>query len=250
MLRGAYNLLAQLSDEEPGRGRGVPLLRAPRAGFAYAVVAWVHRRPYSKPPAKSALHWAHAGRKVFNAPDRVAIWPGGAPEDVERTGATLYRCLTTQHHRRPGTIAVVKCLTAETSRTRCRSGGGGGCIAASPPTWPQRTSPRCWHGWCGRYDGRASRRASVVTLDHRHQASTAPRVNRAGTTYVSAEAAAGDMVSLNTVVVRRCSDLWPNEGIIVPDRPVPLSARWSVGAIIEPRVHCVVCLISGRATTT
>ena len=260
-LRGAYNLLVQLTDEE--RAAGVVCASAGNhaQGFAYACRSLgVHGRVYV--PAKTPKQ--KRDRIRYHGGEFIELIVGGstydlaaeaALDDVERTGATLVppfddlRTIAGQ-----GTIAVE--LLAQLDQLGGEPDlvvvpvGGGGCIAGITTYLAERTTTTAVLGI--EPAGAAAMMAALaagepVTLDHVDQFVDGAAVSRAGRLTYAALAAAGDMVSITTVdegaVCTAMLDLYQNEGIIAEPAGA-LSVAGVLEADIEPG-STVVCLISG-----
>ncbi len=155
-LRGAYNLLVQLSDEEMAAGVVCSSAGNHAQGFAYACrTLGVHGRVYV--PAKTPKQ--KRDRIRYHGGEFIELIVGGstydlaaeaALEDVARTGATLvppYDDLRTMAGQ--GTIAVevleqLDKLGGEPDLVVVPVGGGG-CIAGITTYLAERTrTPRCW----------------------------------------------------------------------------------------------------------
>lgn len=257
-LRGAYNLLVQLSDEELAAGVVCSSAGNHAQGFAYACrCLGVHGRVYV--PAKTPKQ--KRDRIRYHGGEFIDLIVGGstydlaaaaALEDVERTGATLVppfddlRTIAGQ-----GTIAVeVLGQLEDEPDLVVVPVGGGGCIAGITTYLAERTTNTAVLGV--EPAGAAAMMAALaagepVTLDHVDQFVDGAAVNRAGTLTYAALAAAGDMVSLTTVdegaVCTAMLDLYQNEGIIAEPAGA-LSVAGLLEADIEPG-STVVCLISG-----
>lgn len=257
-LRGAYNLLVQLSDEELAAGVVCSSAGNHAQGFAYACrCLGVHGRVYV--PAKTPKQ--KRDRIRYHGGEFIDLIVGGstydlaaaaALEDVERTGATLVppfddlRTIAGQ-----GTIAVeVLGQLEDEPGLVVVPVGGGGCIAGITTYLAERTTNTAVLGV--EPAGAAAMMAALaagepVTLDHVDQFVDGAAVNRAGTLTYAALAAAGDMVSLTTVdegaVCTAMLDLYQNEGIIAEPAGA-LSVAGLLEADIEPG-STVVCLISG-----
>jgi threonine dehydratase len=257
-LRGAYNLLMQLTDDELSAGVVCSSAGNHAQGFALACRHMrVHGRVYV--PAKTPRQ--KRDRISYHGGDFIELIVGGASydeaaaaalDDVARTGATLVppyddpRTMAGQ-----GTIAVeiLDQLDAEPDLVIVGVGGGG-CIAGVTTYLAERTSTTAVLGV--EPAGAASMIAALaaggpVTLDVVDQFVDGAAVKRAGTLTYQALAAAGDMVSVTTVdegaVCSAMLDLYQNEGIIAE----PAGAL-SVAALLEAGVEpgsTVVCLISG-----
>jgi threonine dehydratase len=257
-LRGAYNLLMQLTDDEIAAGVVCSSAGNHAQGFALACRSMgVHGRVYV--PAKTPKQKRHRIRyhggefieliAVGSTYDRAAA---AALEDVARTGATLVppyddpRTMAGQ-----GTIAaeLLDQLDSEPDLVVVPVGGGG-CIAGITTYLAERTTNTSVLGV--EPAGAAAMIAALaaggpVTLDHVDQFVDGAAVNRAGTLTYAALAAAGDMVSITTVdegaVCTAMLDLYQNEGIIAEPAGA-LSVAGLLEADIEPG-SSVVCLISG-----
>ncbi len=257
-LRGAYNLLVQLSDEEIAAGVVCSSAGNHAQGFAYACrTLGVHGRVYV--PAKTPAQ--KRDRIRFHGGEFIELIVGGktydlaaeaALADVERTGATLVppyddpRTMAGQ-----GTIAVEVLDQLENEPDLVVVPvGGGGCIAGITTYLAERTTNTAVLGV--EPAGAAAMMAALaagepVTLDHVDQFVDGAAVKRAGTLTYAALAAAGDMVTITTVdegaVCTAMLDLYQNEGIIAEPAGA-LSIAGLLEADIEPG-STVVCLISG-----
>jgi len=257
-LRGAYNLLMQLTPEEIAAGVVCSSAGNHAQGFALACRSMgIHGRVYV--PAKTPKQ--KRDRIRYHGGDFIELIVGGATydlaaeaarDDVARTGATLVppyddpRTMAGQ-----GTIAVeiLGQLDGEPDLVIVPVGGGG-CISGITTYLADRTSRTAVLGV--EPAGAASMVAAVaagepVTLDHADQFVDGAAVNRAGANPFAALSAAGDMVALTTVdegaVCTAMLDLYQNEGIIAE----PAGAL-SVAGLLEAEVtpgSVVVCLISG-----
>lgn len=257
-LRGAYNLLVQLTDEETAAGVVCSSAGNHAQGFAYACRSLgVHGRVYV--PAKTPKQ--KRDRIRYHGGEFIELIVGGstydlaaaaAIDDVQRTGATLVppyddvRTIAGQ-----GTIAVevLAQLDGEPDLVVVPVGGGG-CIAGMTSYLAERTTNTAVLGV--EPAGAAAMMAALaaggpVTLDYVDQFVDGAAVNRAGTLTYAALAAAGDMVSISTVdegaVCTAMLDLYQNEGIIAE----PAGAL-SVAGLLETDIEpgsTVVCLISG-----
>jgi threonine dehydratase len=260
-LRGAYNLLVQLSGEELAAGVVCSSAGNHAQGFAYACRALgVHGRVYV--PAKTPKQ--KRDRIRYHGGEFIELIVGGstyvmaaeaALDDVRRTGATLvppYDDLRTMAGQ--GTIAVelldqLPDHVAEPDLVVVPVGGGG-CIAGITTYLAERTASTAVLGV--EPAGAAAMMAALaagepVTLEHVDQFVDGAAVKQAGTLTYAALAAAGDMVSITTVdegaVCTAMLDLYQNEGIIAE----PAGAL-SVAGLLEANVEpgsTVVCLISG-----
>lgn len=257
-LRGAYNLLMQLSDVELREGVVCSSAGNHAQGFALACRHMqVHGRVYV--PGKTPKQ--KRDRITYHGGHYIELIVGGATydeaaaaalEDVKRTGATLVppyddpRTIAGQ-----GTIAVelLDQLDAEPDLVIVGVGGGG-CIAGITTYLADRTAGTAVLGV--EPAGAASMIAALaagkpVDLDHVDQFVDGAAVKKAGALTYQALAAAGDMVSVTTVdegaVCTAMLDLYQNEGIIAE----PAGAL-SVAGLLEAEVQpgsTVVCLISG-----
>jgi threonine dehydratase len=257
-LRGAYNLLVQLSDEELAAGVVCSSAGNHAQGFAYACRSLgVHGRVYV--PAKTPKQ--KRDRIRYHGGDFIELIVGGstydlaaeaALADVARTGATLVppfddpRTMAGQ-----GTIAVeiLDQLDDEPDLVVVPVGGGG-CIAGITTYLAERTTNTSVLGI--EPAGAAAMMAALanggpVTLDHVDQFVDGAAVARAGKQTYAALAAAGDMVSITTVdegaVCTAMLDLYQNEGIIAEPAGA-LAVAGLCEANIEPG-SIVVCLVSG-----
>ncbi|WP_373692334.1 threonine ammonia-lyase IlvA [[Mycobacterium] kokjensenii] len=257
-LRGAYNLLVQLSERELAAGVVCSSAGNHAQGFAYACrTLGVHGRVYV--PAKTPKQ--KRDRIRYHGGEFIELIVGGATydmaaeaaqADVERTGATLvppYDDLRTMAGQ--GTIAVeiLEQLGSEPDLVIVPVGGGG-CISGITTYLAERTTGSAVLGV--EPAGAASMMAALtagelVTLDHVDQFVDGAAVKRAGALPYAVMAGAGDMVSVTTVdegaVCTAMLDLYQNEGIIAE----PAGAL-SVAALLEAEItpgSTVVCLISG-----
>ena len=257
-LRGAYNLLVQLSDEELAAGVVCSSAGNHAQGFAYACrTLGIRGRVYV--PAKTPKQ--KRDRIRYHGGEFIELIVGGstydlaaeaALADVERTGATLVppfddpRTMAGQ-----GTIAVeiLSQLDGEPDLVVVPVGGGG-CIAGITTYLAERTSKTAVLGI--EPAGAAAMMAALanggpVTLDHVDQFVDGAAVSRAGHLTYAALAAAGNMVSITTVdegaVCTAMLDLYQNEGIIAEPAGA-LAVTGLLEADIEPG-STVVCLVSG-----
>ena len=257
-LRGAYNLLVQLSDEELAAGVVCSSAGNHAQGFAYACrTLGIRGRVYV--PAKTPKQ--KRDRIRYHGGEFIELIVGGptydlaaeaALADVERTGATLVppfddpRTMAGQ-----GTIAVeiLSQLDGEPDLVVVPVGGGGG-IAGITTYLAERTSQTSVLGI--EPAGAAAMMAALanggpVTLDHVDQFVDGAAVSRAGRLTYAALAAAGNMVSITTVdegaVCTAMLDLYQNEGIIAEPAGA-LAVTGLLEADIEPG-STVVCLVSG-----
>ena len=257
-LRGAYNLLMQLSPDEKAAGVVCSSAGNHAQGFALACRSMgVHGRVYV--PAKTPKQ--KRDRIRYHGGDFIELIVGGktydmaaeaAREDVARTGATLvppYDDVRTMAGQ--GTIAVeiLDQLGAEPD-TVIVPVGGGGCISGITTFLAERTATTSVLGV--EPAGAAALVAALangapVTLEHVDQFVDGAAVARVGTKPFEALTAAGDMVSITTVdegaVCTAMLDLYQNEGIIAEPAGA-LSVAALTEADIEPG-STVVCLISG-----
>jgi threonine dehydratase len=258
-LRGAYNLLMQLSEEERANGVVCSSAGNHAQGFAHACRSiGIKGRVYvprKTPKQKRDRIRYHGGEfvELIAVGSTYDLAAEAALEDVARTGATLVppfddvRTMAGQ-----GTIAaeILEQLDEEPDLVIVPVGGGG-CIAGITTYLAERTSNTSVLGV--EPAGAAAMIAALaaggpVTLEHVDQFVDGAAVNRAGTLTYAALAAAGDMVSVTTVdegaVCTVMLDLYQNEGIIAE----PAGAL-SVTALMENDVaepgSTVVCLISG-----
>jgi threonine dehydratase len=257
-LRGAYNLLVQLSEEELIAGVVCSSAGNHAQGFAYACrTLGIRGRVYV--PAKTPKQ--KRDRIRYHGGEFIELIVGGstydlaaeaALADVERTGATLVppfddpRTMAGQ-----GTIAVeiLSQLDDEPDLVVVPVGGGG-CIAGITAYLAERTSKTAVLGI--EPAGAAAMMAALanggpVTLDHVDQFVDGAAVSRAGRLTYAALAAAGNMVSITTVdegaVCTAMLDLYQNEGIIAEPAGA-LAVTGLLEADIEPG-STVVCLVSG-----
>jgi threonine dehydratase len=257
-LRGAYNLLTQLTEDEIAAGVVCSSAGNHAQGFALACRSMgIHGRVYipAKTPKQKRDRIRYHGREfieliaVGSTYDRAAA---AALEDVARTGATLV-----PPYDDPRTIAGQGTIAAELLDQLDGEPdlvivpvGGGGCIAGITTYLVERTANTSVLGV--EPAGAASMIAALaaggpVTLEHVDQFVDGAAVNRAGTFTYAALAAAGDMVSIMTVdegaVCTAMLDLYQNEGIIAEPAGA-LSVTGLLETDIEPG-SAVVCLISG-----
>jgi threonine dehydratase len=257
-VRGAYNLLKQLSEDELQAGVVCSSAGNHAQGFALACRSMkVHGRVYV--PGKTPKQ--KRDRIRYHGGDFIELIVGGrtydeaaaaALDDVARTGATLvppYDDLRTMAGQ--GTIAVeiLDQLGYEPDLVVIGVGGGG-CISGITAYLAERTTATAVLGV--EPAGAASMMAALaaggpVTLDHVDQFVDGAAVKRAGALTYQALAAAGDMVSVTTVdegaVCTAMLDLYQNEGIIAE----PAGAL-SVAGLLEAGVapgSTAVCLIGG-----
>jgi len=257
-IRGAYNLLKQLTDEELRAGVVCSSAGNHAQGFALACRSMkVHGRVYV--PGKTPKQ--KRDRIRYHGGDVIELIVGGrtydeaaaaALDDVARSGATLvppYDDLRTMAGQ--GTIAVeiLGQLGAEPDLVVVGVGGGG-CISGITAYLAERTMTTAVLGV--EPAGAASMMAALaagepVTLDHVDQFVDGAAVKRAGALPYQVLAAAGDMVSVTVVdegaVCTAMLDLYQNEGIIAE----PAGAL-AVAGLLEADVapgSTVVCLIGG-----
>jgi len=257
-LRGAYNLLMQLTPDEIAAGVVCSSAGNHAQGFALACRSMgIHGRVYV--PAKTPKQ--KRDRIRYHGGEYIELIVGGrtydvaaaaALDDVVRTGATLvppYDDVRTMAGQ--GTIAVeiLDQLDVEPDLVIVPVGGGG-CISGITTYLAERTTSTAVLGV--EPAGAAAMVAALangepVTLDHVDQFVDGAAVAKAGALPYAALAAAGDMVSITTVdegaVCSAMLDLYQNEGIIAE----PAGAL-SVAALLEADVapgSTVVCLISG-----
>ena len=258
-LRGAYNLLMQLSDEE--RAAGVVCASAGNhaQGFAHACRSMGIRGrvyvPHTTPKQKRNRIRFHGGDfiELIALGSTYEMAAAAALEDVARTGATLVppfddpRTIAGQ-----GTIAaeILDQLDGEPDLVIVPVGGGG-CIAGITTYLAERTTTTSVLGV--EPAGAAAMIAALaagepVTLEHIDQFVDGAAVNRAGTLTHAVLAAAGDMVSVTTVdegaLCVAMLDLYQNEGIIAePAGALSVTALLETDQVTPGSV--VVCLISG-----
>jgi threonine dehydratase len=257
-LRGAHNLLMQLSAEEIAAGVVCSSAGNHAQGFAMACRSMgIRGRVYvpAKTPKQKRDRIRYHGRDFI---ELIAIGKtydeaaAAALDDVARTGATLvppYDDLRTMAGQ--GTIApeILSQLDGEPDLVIVPVGGGG-CIAGITTYLAERTTNTSVLGV--EPAGAAAMIAALaagepVTLEHVDQFVDGAAVNRAGTLTYAALAAAGNMVSITTVdegaVCTAMLDLYQNEGLIAEPAGA-LSVAALMEADIEPE-SVVVCLISG-----
>lgn len=257
-LRGAYNLLQQLSDDELAAGVVCSSAGNHAQGFAMACrLMGIHGRVYvpAKTPKQKRDRIRYHGREFIElivGGKTYDLAAAAALEDVARTGATLVppyddpRTMAGQ-----GTIAaeLLDQLDGEPDLVIIPVGGGG-CIAGITTYLAERTTNTSVLGI--EPAGAAAMIAALaeggpVTLEHVDQFVDGAAVARAGDLTYAALAAAGDMVSITTVdegaVCTAMLDLYQNEGIIAEPAGA-LSVAGLLEADIEPG-STVVCLISG-----
>ncbi|HLR99735.1 threonine ammonia-lyase IlvA [Mycolicibacillus parakoreensis] len=257
-LRGAYNLLVQLTEAEIAAGVVCSSAGNHAQGFAYACRSLgIRGRIYvpGKTPRQKRDRIRYHGGEFIDLIVGGATYDQAAEAaraDVERTGATLVppfddpRTVAGQ-----GTIAVelLDQLEDEPDLVVVPVGGGG-CIAGITSYLAEHTDHTAVLGV--EPAGAASMIAALaaggpVTLGEVDQFVDGAAVNRAGSVPYRVLAAAGDMVSLTTVdegaVCTAMLELYQNEGIIAE----PAGAL-SVAGLAEADLDAgatVVCLISG-----
>ncbi|BBY15583.1 threonine ammonia-lyase IlvA [Mycolicibacterium litorale] len=257
-LRGAFNLLSQLTEAEIAAGVVCSSAGNHAQGFAMACrTMGIKGRVYvpAKTPKQKRDRIRYHGREFIELIAVGATYDlaaAAAIDDVARTGATLvppYDDVRTMAGQ--GTIApeILDDLDAEPDLVIVPVGGGG-CIAGITAYLAERTSSTAVLGV--EPAGAASMIAALtagepVTLDHADQFVDGAAVNRAGRLPFAALRAAGDMVSMMAVdegaVCTAMLDLYQNEGIVAE----PAGAL-SVAGLLETTVEpdsTVVCLISG-----
>ena len=257
-LRGAYNLLMQLTPEEKAAGVVCSSAGNHAQGFALACRSMgIHGRVYV--PAKTPKQ--KRDRIRYHGGEFIELIVGGktydlaaqaALDDVARTGATLvppYDDVRTMAGQ--GTIAaeILDQLDGEPDLVVVPVGGGG-CISGMTSYLAEKTTATSVLGI--EPAGAASMSAALaagapVTLDHADQFVDGAAVARAGQMPFNVLSAAGDMVAVSTIdegaVCTAMLDLYQNEGIIAE----PAGAL-SVAGLLEADVRpgsTVVCLISG-----
>ena len=228
-LRGAYNMLMQLTAEELAAGVVCSSAGNHAQGFALACRSMgVHGRVYV--PAKTPKQ--KRDRIRYHGGEFIELIVGGktydmaaqaALDDVARTGATLVppyddpRTMAGQ-----GTIAVelLDQLPGEPDLVIVPIGGGG-CIAGITTYLAERTTGTAVLG--AEPAGAASMLAALaagapVTLEHVDQFVDGAAVARAGMHTYAALAAAGDMVSVTAVdegaVCTEMLELYQSDGIV------------------------------------
>ncbi|TFV60708.1 threonine ammonia-lyase IlvA [Mycobacterium sp. PS03-16] len=257
-LRGAFNLLSQLSADEIAAGVVCSSAGNHAQGFALACrIMGIKGRVYvpAKTPKQKRDRIRYHGRdniELIAVGATYDLAAAAALDDVARTGATLvppYDDVRTMAGQ--GTIAaeILDDLDAEPDLVIVPVGGGG-CISGITTYLAERTSNTAVLGV--EPAGAAAMIAALaagepVTLDHVDQFVDGAAVARAGRLPFAALRAAGDMVSLTTVdegaVCTAMLDLYQNEGLIAE----PAGAL-SVAGLLETTVEpgsTVVCLISG-----
>lgn len=257
-IRGAYNLLVQLSNSDTANGVVCSSAGNHAQGFAYACRSLgIPGRVYvpaKTPKQKRDRIRYHGGEfiKLIVGGSTYDLAAAAALEDVARSGATLvhpFDDLRTMAGQ--GTIAVelLDQLDCEPDLVVVPVGGGG-CIAGITSYLAERTANTAVLGV--EPAGAAAMMAALaagepVTLDHVDQFVDGAAVSRAGALPYAALAAAGDMVSITTVdegaVCTAMLDLYQNEGIVAEPAGA-LSVAGLLEADLEPG-STVVCLISG-----
>lgn len=257
-VRGAYNLLKQLTPDEIAAGVVCASAGNHAQGFALACRSMgVQGRVYV--PAKTPKQ--KRDRIRYHGGEFIELIVGGktydmaaeaALADVARTGATLvhpYDDLRTMAGQ--GTIAVeiLDQLDGEPDLVVVPVGGGG-CISGITSYLAERTTATSILGV--EPAGAASMTAALaagepMALEHVDQFVDGAAVARAGQVPFTVLSAAGDMVSVLTVdegaVCTAMLDLYQNEGIIAEPAGA-LSVAGLLEADVEPG-STVVCLISG-----
>jgi len=257
-LRGAYNLLMQLSEDELRAGVVCSSAGNHAQGFALACASMgVQGRVYvpAKTPKQKRDRIRYHGGKFIElvvGGSTYDLAAEAAIDDVRRTGATLvppFDDLRTMAGQ--GTIAaeLLGQIDSEPDLVVVPVGGGG-CIAGITTYLAERTRNTAVLGI--EPAGAAAMIAALaagepVTLEDVDQFVDGAAVRRAGDLTYAALEAAGDMVSITTVdegaVCTAMLDLYQNEGIIAE----PAGAL-SVAGLMEAGVapgSTVVCLISG-----
>ncbi len=257
-LRGAYNLLMQLSPEEKAAGVVCSSAGNHAQGFALACRSMgIHGRVYV--PAKTPKQ--KRDRIRFHGGDYIELIVGGktydvaaeaARADVAATGATLvppYDDVRTMAGQGTIAVEVLEQLDVEPDLMIVPVGGGG-CISGITSYLAEHTTRTSILGV--EPAGAASMLAALaegvpVTLEHVDQFVDGAAVARAGALPFAALSAAGDMVSITSTdegaVCTAMLDLYQNEGIIAEPAGA-LSVAGLLEADIEPG-STVVCLISG-----
>ncbi|KUI46149.1 threonine dehydratase [Mycobacterium sp. GA-1199] len=257
-LRGAHNLLMQLSPDELAAGVVCSSAGNHAQGFAMACRSMgVRGRVYvpGKTPKQKRDRIRYHGREFIQLIVGGRTYDDAAAaalDDVARTGATLvhpYDDLRTIAGQ--GTIAaeILDQLNTEPDLVVVPVGGGG-CIAGITTYLVERTGGTSVLG--AEPAGAPAMIAALaagepVTIEDVDQFVDGAAVNRAGRLPYEVLAAAGDMVSMTTVdegaVCTAMLDLYQNEGIIAE----PAGAL-SVAALMEADIapgSTVVCVISG-----
>ena len=239
-LRGAYNLLMQLSDAEKAAGVVCSSAGNHAQGFALACRSMgIRGRVYV--PAKTPKQ--KRDRIRYHGGEFIELIVGGKTYDLAAQAATE------GNDHRGQIVEILDQLDAEPDLIVVPVGGGG-CISGITTYLADRTENTSILGV--EPAGAASMVAALaagepVTLDHADQFVDGAAVARAGQRPFEALAAAGDMVSITTVdegaVCTAMLDLYQNEGIIAE----PAGAL-SVAGLLEADItpgSTVVCLISG-----
>lgn len=257
-VRGAYNLLRQLTAEEIAAGVVCSSAGNHAQGFALACREMgIHGRVYV--PAKTPKQ--KRDRIRYHGGEFIELIVGGktydmaaeaALEDVARTGATLvppYDDLRTMAGQGTIAVEVLDQLDTEPDLVIVPVGGGG-CISGVTSYLTERTTRTSVLGV--EPAGAASMLAALsagkpVVLDDVDQFVDGAAVNKAGALPFSVLTQAGDMVTITAVdegaVCTAMLDLYQNEGIIAE----PAGAL-SVAGLLEADIapgSTVVCLISG-----
>ncbi len=260
-LRGAYNLLVQLTDAEIAAGVVCSSAGNHAQGFAYACRSLgIRGRIYvpGKTPRQKRDRIRYHGGEFIDLIVGGATYDQAAEAaraDVQRTGATLVPPFDD-----PRTIAGQGTIAMEMLEQLGQPGeepdlvvvpvGGGGCLAGITSYLAENTGRTAVLGV--EPAGAASMMAALaaggpVTLGEVDQFVDGAAVSRAGDVPYRVLAAAGDMVSLTTVdegaVCTAMLELYQNEGIIAE----PAGAL-SVAGLAEADLDAeatVICLISG-----
>lgn len=259
-VRGAYNLLLQLSEEERAAGVVCSSAGNHAQGFAHACRSMQIKGrvyvPRKTPKQKRDRIRYHGGEfvELIAVGSTYDLAAAAALEDVARTGATLvppFDDLRTMAGQ--GTIAaeILDQLGRGEPDLVIAPVGGGGCLAGITTYLAERTSNTSVLGV--EPAGAAAMMAALaagepVTLEDVDQFVDGAAVNRAGTLTYAALAAAGDMVSVTTVdegaVCTALLDLYQNEGIIAEPAGALSVTALTENDVVEPGMT-VVCLISG-----
>lgn len=257
-LRGAHNLLMQLSHDEIAAGVVCSSAGNHAQGFAMACRSMgIHGRVYV--PAKTPKQ--KRDRIRYHGGEFIELIVGGktydvaaaaALDDVARTGATLvppYDDVRTMAGQGTVAVEILDQLDVEPDLVIVPVGGGG-CISGITTYLADRTSKTSVLGV--EPAGAAAMVAALangrpVTLEHVDQFVDGAAVAQAGALPYAVLSAAGDMVSIITVdegaVCTAMLDLYQSDGIIAE----PAGAL-SVAALMETDIEpgsTVVCLISG-----
>ena len=259
-LRGAYNLLVQLSDEELAAGVVCSSAGNHAQGFAYACrTLGIRGRVYV--PAKTPKQ--KRDRIRYHGGEFIELIVGGSTYDLAAEAA-LADVAAHRSHAGPAVRRPAHDGRPGHDRRRdarpARDGGSrtwwwsrsvaAAASPASPPIWPNGPAKTSVLGI--EPAGAAAMMAALanggpVTLDHVDQFVDGAAVSRAGRLTYAALAAAGDMVSITTVdegaVCTAMLDLYQNEGIIAEPAGA-LAVTGLLEADIEPG-STVVCLVSG-----